>query len=473
MPLQKLTRGRCLVRITRHMTCLFGIVLSALGYSGEIVYQDYLDESVLLSAKDCESDAYVNTHFDWNYHFESMRLSVVAKIVYETDGGTNSVFRPVVARYDFNGIREPVSKTIQRADKCFDGFVPAGFCMVGLDSFLFTYGPRQSPRTAFMSLSGPTQTVEEVTHKINGMFLHGALSAAERAVFPDGGGFAFQCIGNTNDWSLLLWDRGRIALRPIASNRRVYACLSDGRVLVDSADDWIKDPEFGPIDLPKTVACCHQVLPQRNANAVPNAYDEWTMAVSNKVMSLGRNAYGGSVWSIGLHGRMDKLENSELGHEFVEGEDVVYDFDGWEVWRMRKTDSDWRMFDLNKYFRDDIDRSDEHVSVPILHRGSDSWYYALFFKCKDSDGDCCSRCRIRIVEVPRKGEKCYLWTFPDYQVRKKLNTFMSRSPIVIRKLPDDSWVFLSCTATFQDNDAILVQRMTGERNEISNCLIWQ
>ena len=49
-----------------------------------------------------------------------------------------------------------------------------------------------------MSLSGPTQVVEEVSRKINGMFLHGALSAVERAVFPDGGGFAFQCIGNTN-----------------------------------------------------------------------------------------------------------------------------------------------------------------------------------------------------------------------------------------------------------------------------------
>ena len=227
------------------MTCLLGMALSALGYSGEIVYQDYLDESVLLSAKDREADAYVNTLFDWNCHFESMSLSVVAKISYDKDGGTNSVFRPVVARYDFNGIREPVVKTIRRADKCFDGFMPAGFCMVGLDSFLFSYGSQQSPRTAFMSLSGPTQAVEEVSRKINGMFLHGALSAVERAVFPDGGGFAFQCIGNTNDWSLLLWDRGRIALRPIASNRRVYTCLSGGRVLVDSADDWIKEPEFG------------------------------------------------------------------------------------------------------------------------------------------------------------------------------------------------------------------------------------
>jgi hypothetical protein len=104
--------------------------------SAEIVYQDYLVESELLSAEDHEAGAWILTFADWNYYFESNSLAVALKIKYEE--GANVVFRPVVVRYDFDGVHEPVGKSIRRADTCFRGIFPAGFCMVGLDSFLFS-----------------------------------------------------------------------------------------------------------------------------------------------------------------------------------------------------------------------------------------------------------------------------------------------------------------------------------------------
>ena len=72
---------------------------------------------------------------------------------------------------------------------------------------------------------------------------------------------------------------------------------------------------------------------------------------------------------------------------------------------------------------------------------------------------------MKIVEVPRKGEEIFVWSFPDFNTTKKLTTFLARSPGVVHKLQDDSWVFISDTCTFT-NDAIFVQRMTGLREEI-------
>ena len=107
------------------------------------------------------------------------------------------------------------------------------------------------------------------------------------------------------------------------------------------------------------------------------------------------------------------------------------------------------------------------MPMSVLHRGVDSWYYALLFEYKKQNGESGQRYRyrIRIVEVPHKGEKTFLWLFPDFNVTKKLTTFPCRSPGVVHKLADDSWVFLSSTMTFT-NDSIFVQRMTGSRKEI-------
>ena len=91
---------------------------------------------------------------------------------------------------------------------------------------------------------------------------------------------------------------------------------------------------------------------------------------------------------------------------------------------------------------------------------------ALLFEYEKLAGDSKQRYRIRIVEVPHKGEKYFLWSFPDFNVTKKLTTIQIRSPGVVHKLQDDSWVFLSNTCTFSYDDAIFVQRMTGSREEI-------
>ena len=57
------------MKIFRYMTCLLGMMISATCISGEIVYQDYLSESELLSPQDREADAWILTSFDWNYFF--------------------------------------------------------------------------------------------------------------------------------------------------------------------------------------------------------------------------------------------------------------------------------------------------------------------------------------------------------------------------------------------------------------------
>ena len=161
----------------------------------------------------------------------------------------------------------------------------------------------------------------------------------------------------------------------------------------------------------------------------------------------------------------EKFWDSELGHEFAEGEGVIYDFFKWKIFRIRKNDSDWQVFDLKEFFSDDIHQAKDYVPMSILHRGAESWYYALLFEYEQQACYGKPRYRIRIVEVPHKGEKAFLWLFPDFSTTKKLTTFPSRSPGVVHKLQDDSWVFISSTCTFT-NDAIFVQRMTGTKEAI-------
>ena len=215
-------------------------------------------------------------------------------------------------------------------------------------------------------------------------------------------------------------------------------------------------------------ARCYQVLPRCDTNVVPNAYADWDIALSNKIISLGKDVMGRYDWSIDLHDMKEAASDNELGHDFVEGHGVLYDFFKWKIFRIRKNDSEWQSFDLKKFFSEDIAQAGDFVPMSVLHRGVDSWYYALLFEYKKQNGDSGQRYRyrIRIVEVPHKGEKTFLWLFPDFNVTKKLTTIQIRSPGVVHKLQDDSWVFLSNTCTFSYDDAIFVQRMTGSREEI-------
>jgi len=461
------------------MFFLLATMLPAMCISGEIVYQDYLAESELLSAQDREANAWILNLFDWNYYFESNSLAVAMKITYENDE-TNLVVRPIVARYDFNGVHEPVGKSIRRADTCFSSAIPAGFCMVGLDSFLFAYGQRTYPKAAFMRISDSTQMVVDITRDLNGMTLRGALSDFERAVFPDGEGLAFQCaMGKTNNWGLLLWNKEIGSLWSVPSRLKGYTCLSGGRVLVDELDTSnvmtrysVHSSRYKEKDVQvssnawvsesrgywKMNARCYQVLPCCDSNVAQNAYVDWTCALSNKIISLGKDDLGRYDWSIELHGMEERFSDSELGHEFVEGEGALYDFFKWRIFRIRKNDSDWQVFDLKDFFSEDIRQAKDYVPMSILHKGVDSWYYALLF---DSE----PRYRIRIVEVPHKGENAFLWSFPDFNTTKKLTTFPLRSPGVVHKLQDDSWVFISSTFTYT-NDVVFVQRMTGTREAI-------
>ena len=309
--------------------------------------------------------------------------------------GPDTAFRPIVVQYDFNGVHEPVGKSIRRAGTCYrDLGMVCGFCMVGLDSFLFSYGQRQCPQTAFMCIFDSTQTVVEITRDVNGMPLRGALSASERAVFPGGGGFAFQCGGMTNNWNLLLWNKGEGRLCLVRSRLGGYTCLSDGRVLVDEPDTsdlrtkyeynssprtaqdrqissnlWVTEPR----EYWKMNARCYQMLACRDADMVPNVYAEWDGALLNKIVSIGKDAFGRHDWTIDLHGMRKGASSNECGHEFVEGQDVLYDFYSWNIFRLRKSDSGWQVFDLDKFFNEDIDRADDSVPMPILHRGVDSW----------------------------------------------------------------------------------------------------
>ena len=49
------------MRTVRWVSFLLAVMLFSMCYSGEIVYQDYLAESELLSAQDCEANAWVLT----------------------------------------------------------------------------------------------------------------------------------------------------------------------------------------------------------------------------------------------------------------------------------------------------------------------------------------------------------------------------------------------------------------------------
>ena len=476
---------RATMRTIRWVSFLLAVMLSAMCSSAEIVYQDYLAESELLSAEDHEAGAWILTLSDWNYYFESNSLAVALKIKYEE--GANVVFRPVVVRYDFDGVHEPVGKSIRRAATCYSSVIPTGFCMVGLDSFLFAYDQRSCPKAAFMCISDSTQKVVDITRDLNGMTLRGALSDFERAVSPDGEGFAFQCaIGKTNNWGLLLWNNGIGSLWPVPSRLKGYTCLSGGRVLLDELDTsdlrttykYLSSPitaqdrqvvsnlwESESREYCKINARCYQVLSCCDSNAPQNAYADWDCALSNKIISLGKDDLGRYDCSIELHGMDERFSDSELGHEFVEGEGVLYDFFKWSIFRIRKDDSDWQVFDLKDFFSEDIHQAKDYVPMSILHRGVDSWYYALLFEYEKQARDGKQRYRIRIVEVPHKGEKAFLWSFPGFNTTKKLTTFPCRSPGAVHKLQDDSWVFISSTCTFT-NDAIFVQRMTGTREAI-------
>lgn len=456
------------------------VMLPVLCFAGEVVYQDYLAESELLSAHDREANAWILTLFDWNYFFESNRLALAMKIKYEKDE-TNIVVRPIVARYEFNGVHEPVGKSIRRADTCYGSYIPTGFCMIGLDSFLFAHDQRPFPKASFMCIADSTQKVEDITRELNGMTLRGALSDFERAVFPDGEGWAFQCVaGKANNWGLLLWNKEGCSLWSVPSCLKGYTCLSGGRVLIDELDTSnvrtkcglhaSRNHEKDPLDSEshecwKMNARCYQVLPCCDSNATHNAYADWDCALSNKIISLGKDVLGRYDWSIELHGMEKMYSDSELGHEFVEGDGVLYDFFKWRIFRIRKSDSDWQVFDLKDLFSADIRQAQDYVPMSILQRGVDSCYYALLFECKKQSCDDKPWYRIRVVEIPYKGEKAFLWSFPDFSTTKKLTTFPCRSPGVVHKLQDDSWVFISSTCTFT-NDAIFVQRMTGSKEAI-------
>ena len=456
---------RMTMRNSRCLSCLLATMLSGACFSGEILYQDYLDKYVLLSAQEVEAGAGIIAGLDWNYYFESNSLAVAMKIVYvePREDGTDSISnRPIVVRYDFNGVHEPVGKSIRRAESCYGFWGVGGFGMVGLDSFLFSYGEcHLPPKTAFMRISDSTQTVVDITRDVEGKGLHGALSASERAVFLKGESFAFMC-ADTNGCSLLLWNKGGRSLWPIPSRLFGYTCLSGGRVLIDVPSVDEGDPYRKEVS-----ARCYQVLPSCDANASPNVYADWDAALSNKVLSLGKGGPGGYDWSIALHGMKGMFSQNELGHEFVEGKGVLYDFLSEKIFRLRKSDSDWQVLDLYKFFAADVDQARDYVPMSILHRGEDSWYYALLFEYEGQGGDSRRRYRIRIVEVPRWGERYFLWSFPDFKTTRNLTTFPLRSPGLVHKLQDDSWVFLSYTSpNTYTNAAIFVQRMTGSREEI-------
>ena len=85
----------------------------------------------------------------------------------------------------------------------------------------------------------------------------------------------------------------------------------------------------------KMKAHCCQVLPYCDSNVTQNAYADWDCALSNKIISLGKDVLGSHDWSIELHGMEEKFSDSELGHEFVEGEGVIYDFFKWKIFRIR------------------------------------------------------------------------------------------------------------------------------------------
>ena len=449
------------MRVLKYITCQFVMLFSVICLSGEIVYQDYLEESKLLSSLDLEVNAMVNTAFDWNYFFESNSLAVALKIKYGMEEGTNVVFRPIVARYDFKSVRVPVSKSIRRADRCYRHLAPIGFCMVGLDSFLFSHGQRPDPKTTFMCLSDSAQRVVDITRDIDGMFLNGVLSASERAVFPDGDGFAFQCVGNADGWGLLLWNGEKGVMRPMASRLRGYVCLSGGRVLLDSPNVRTAASQYQG----EMIAHCYRVLSCRDANAEPNVYADWDASLSNKIISLCKNASDDYDWSIALHEMKGMYSQNERGHEFAEGNGVLYDFFGGEIFRLRRNDSGWQVFNLREYLGEEIGMANQAMEMTVLHRGSASWYYAYLFDCGNFGRDSTQRYRLKIVEMPREGADAFVWSFPEFKTAKKLTTDLSRSPGVVHKLPDDSWVFLSSTMTYT-NDAIFVQRMIGSRERI-------
>ena len=129
------------MKVIRSIYCLFVMARVIACFSGEIVYQDYLSESELLTAQDQRVDAMVNVAFDWNCFFKSNSLTVALKIKYGygEEDESNPAFRPIIVRYDFDSHRGQVGKSICRADVCYPGVSPLGFCMVGLDSCLFSY----------------------------------------------------------------------------------------------------------------------------------------------------------------------------------------------------------------------------------------------------------------------------------------------------------------------------------------------
>lgn len=456
------------MRISRCVSCLLATMLSVTCLSGEVLYQDYLDKSALLSAQDVEAGAGVNTALEWYYYFESNSLAVASTILYWPREGAGSISRPIVVRYDFNGVHEPVGKSIRRADSCYSFCGLSNLCMVGLDSFLFSYGQRLSPKTAFLRISDSTQAVVDITRVVDGKRLCGTLSDPEQNVFPKGEGFALPCVNpyraNTNGWGLLLWNKGAGTLWPVpfeSRRMRGYTCLSGGRVHLDAPSVDEGDTYYKEVS-----ARCYQVLPNCDTSAAPNTYADWDAALSNKVLTLGKGGPGRYEWSIDLHGMKGMFSSKDgFGHDFVEGEGVLYDFLSWKIFRIRKSDPDWQVFDLEAFFGEDIKKAKAHVPMSVLHRGLDSWYYALLFEHEGKGGDGRRLYRIRIVEVPRRGEKYFLWSFPDFNTKKRLQTFEMRPAGVVHKLQDDSWVFLSNTCTYT-NDAIFVQRMTGSREEI-------
>ena len=452
------------MKVIRSIYCLFVMARVIACFSGEIVYQDYLAESELLTAQDQRVDAMVNVAFDWNCFFKSNSLAVALKIKYGygQEDESNPAFRPIVVRYDFDSHRGQIGKSICRADVCYPGAIPMGFCMVGLDSFLFSYGTRQYPKTAFMRLTELTNNVTDVSHIIKGGMLHGPLSTLERSVFPNGGGYAFQCIGDSHDWNLLFWNNDKGYLYPIPFQMRGYVCLSGRRVLIDAPKDNKKDKNLNRIPL---VAQCHHVLSSCDRSATINDYAKWGFALSNNVISLEKKSLSKIDWRIELHGMKCGSSSNDCGHEFAEGQGVLYDFFRWNIFRLRRNDFNWEVFNLSEFFRNDIDAFGNLITIPILHRGLESWYYAVLFESKKLNADEKCRYRMRIVEISREREQFFVWTFPDFKTNKKLATHSLQSPGVVYKLHDDSWVFVSNTMTFT-NDFIFVQRMTGSKNEI-------
>lgn len=419
--------------------CTLGAMLAGAVFAGEILYQDYLGEDELLTAQDRASSAMINTAFDWNYFFSSNSLSIAMKIQYDMEEAKNARFRPIIVRYDFNGIRESVRKSVCRADTYYQYLMPIGFCMIGLDSFLFSYGPKKSPHTACMQLSDSGQTVRDITQDVNGGVIYGALSTAERAVFPDERGFVFQCLRNTNRWDMLYWNNDSCSLWPVQTNLKGYSCLSGRRVVLNRIDDSkgrIFNLRSRHAESRHVSSCCSE-----------------------------RNCTQTNLWSVALCGIKNVSYDNEVGPEVVEGVDVIYSFYRWQISRIRRSDLSQQVFDLKDYFREEIESSKDCVALPILHRGTSSWYYALLFEKANQVDRNHWHYQMKIMEVLHNGEGFYIWEFPSFHTPKKLTTYMLRSPGVVHKLPDDSWVFLSNTESFT-NDVISVQRMTGTRREV-------